>query len=63
MRVQITKRTDGPGSCAACATRELSFDEIVRVKKKRGEQFQQRSAIAPGATLELQFEIPALTEL
>jgi hypothetical protein len=37
--------------------RKLSFDEIVRVKKKRSELFQQWSAVEPGATLELQFEV------
>jgi hypothetical protein len=36
--------------------RGLSADEIVRVKKKRSELFQQWSAVAPGATLELQFD-------
>jgi hypothetical protein len=40
--------------------RKLSFDEIVRVKKKRSELFQQWSAVAPGATLELQFELAAV---
>ena len=40
---------------------ELSFDEIVRVKKKRSELFQQWSAVEPGATLELKFETPVLT--
>ena len=42
--------------------RQLSFDEIVRVKKKRSELIQQWSAVAPGATLELQYEIAPLTE-
>jgi len=37
------------------------FDEIVRVKKKRSELFQQWSAVAPGATLELEFEAAAVT--
>ena len=41
---------------------QLTLDEIARVKKKRSELFQQWSAVAPGATLELQFEIPVLTE-
>lgn len=41
---------------ARVGTRELSFEEIVRVKKKRSELFRQWSAIEPGATLELQFE-------
>ena len=36
--------------------RALTFDEIVRVKKKRSELFQQWSAVAPGATLELTYE-------
>jgi len=40
---------------------KLTLDEIVRVKRKRSELFQQWSAVAPGAKLELQFEIPALT--
>jgi hypothetical protein len=38
------------------AVRKLSFDEIVRVKKKRSELFQRWFAIAPGATLELTYE-------
>jgi len=42
-------------------TRTLTFDEIIRVKKKRGELFQQWSAVEPGATLELTYEHPALT--
>ena len=41
--------------------RKLTADEVVRVKKKRSELFQQWAAIEPGASLELQFEIPALT--
>jgi hypothetical protein len=41
--------------------RKLTFDEIVRVKKKRSELFQQWSAIAPGGTLELTYEHAALT--
>jgi hypothetical protein len=49
-------------SAAMVGVRALSLDEIVRVKKKRSELFQQWSAIAPGATLELQFEVAALTE-
>ena len=44
------------------SVRELSADEIVRVKKKRSELFQQWSAIEPGATLELPFEIAAVTK-
>ena len=36
-------------------TRALTFDEIVRVKKKRSALFQQWSAIAPGTTLELEY--------
>lgn len=49
--------------------RLLTADEIVRVKKKRSELFQQWSAVEPGATLELQFEaageacLPALSRL
>ena len=43
-------------------TRKLTFDEIVRVKKKRSELFQQWSAVEPGATLELQFEISAVAK-
>lgn len=46
-------------SAAMVGTRKLSFDEIVRVKKKRSELFLQWSAVAPGATLELQFEAAA----
>ena len=46
---------------AMTGARKLTFDEIVRVKKKRSELFQQWSAVEPGATLELQFEIPSLT--
>jgi len=48
-------------SAAMVGARQLSFDEIVRVKKKRSELFQQWFAIEPGATLELQFEPAALT--
>ena len=33
-------------------TRRLTATEIVRVKKKRGELFQQWAAVEPGATLE-----------
>ena len=40
-------------------TRSLTFDEIVRVKKKRSELFRQWSAVAPGATLELTYEAAA----
>lgn len=40
--------------------RKLSFDEIVRVKKKRSELFQRWSAVEPGATLELPFEPAAV---
>jgi hypothetical protein len=40
--------------------RQLSLDEIARVKKKRSELFQQWSAVAPGSTLELQFETAAV---
>jgi hypothetical protein len=43
-------------SAAMAGARKLSFDEIVRVKKKRSELFQQWAAVAPGAMLELQFE-------
>jgi len=42
--------------------RKLSFDEIVRVKKKRSELFQQWSAVEPGATLELQYEVAGVTK-
>ena len=38
---------------ATVGTRKLSFDEIVRVKKKRSELFQQWAEVAPGATLDL----------
>jgi hypothetical protein len=41
-------------------SRELSFDEIVRVKKKRSELFQLWSAVEPGTTLELQYETTAV---
>jgi hypothetical protein len=47
---------------ARVGTRELSFDEIARVKKKRSELFQQWSAVAPGATLELQYETAAVAK-
>ena len=47
-------------SAALVGTRALTFDEIVRVKKKRSELFQQWSAVPPGETLELQFEIAAV---
>ena len=40
--------------------RALTADEIARIKKKRSELFQQWSAVAPGATLELQFELAAV---
>lgn len=40
--------------------RPLTADEIARVKKKRSELFQQWSAVEPGATLELQFEVAAV---
>ena len=46
---------------AMTGARKLTFDEIVRVKKKRSELFQQWAEVAPGETLELPFEIPALT--
>ena len=43
--------------CAAMTgVRNLTFDEIVRVKKKRSELFQQWAAVAPGATLDLFYE-------
>ncbi len=41
--------------------RELSFDEIVKVKKKRSELFQQWFAVEPGAALELAFEVAAVS--
>ncbi len=44
-------------SAAMVGTRALSADEIARVKKKRSELFEQWSAVEPGATLELQFEM------
>ena len=47
---------------ATKGVRKLTFDEIVRVKKRRSELFQQWAAVEPRATLELLFEIPALTE-
>lgn len=48
-------------SAAMVGARQLSCDEIVRVKKKRSELFQQWFAVKPGAMLELQFEAAALT--
>ena len=42
-------------AAAMVGTRKLSFDEIERVKKKRSELFQQWSAVAPGAMLELEY--------
>jgi hypothetical protein len=43
--------------CAAMTgARRLSAEEIARIKKKRSELFQQWSAVAPGAALELHFE-------
>jgi hypothetical protein len=45
---------------ATVGARKLTFDEIVRVKKKRSELFQQWSAVQPGETLELQFETAAV---
>jgi len=41
---------------ATKGVRKLTFDEIVRVKKRRSELFQQWAAVEPGATLELTFE-------
>jgi hypothetical protein len=41
-------------------SRQLTADEIARVKKRRSELFEQWSAVAPGATLELQFEAVAV---
>jgi hypothetical protein len=41
---------------ATTGVRKLTFDEIVRVKKRRSELFQQWAAVEPGATLELTFE-------
>jgi hypothetical protein len=41
-------------------TRRMTEDEIARVKKKRSELFRQWSAVAPGATLELQYEAAAV---
>ena len=49
-------------SAAMVGARKLSFDEIVRVKKKRSELFQRWSAVAPGASLELQFETAAVAK-
>ena len=39
--------------------RRLTAEEVVRVRKRRSELFQQWSAVAPGATLELEFADPA----
>ena len=47
---------------ATTGARKLTFDEIVRVKKKRSELFEQWSAVAPGATLELVFEAAAVAK-
>ena len=41
--------------------RPLTAEEITRVKKRRSELFQQWFAVAPGATLELQYEAAAVT--
>lgn len=41
--------------------RALSVEEIVRVKKKRSELFQQWFAVEPGAALELAFEAAAVS--
>ncbi len=40
--------------------RPLNSDEIARVKKRRSELFRQWDAVAPGATLELQFQTTAV---
>lgn len=45
---------------AVRGARLLTADEIARVKKKRSELFQQWSAVAPGAAIELQFEAAAV---
>jgi hypothetical protein len=37
--------------------RTLTFDEIARIKNKRSDLFQQWSAVVPGETLELQFDV------
>ena len=42
---------------AMTGARKLTFDEIVRVKKKRSELFQQWAEVAPGATLALTFVV------
>ena len=44
-------------SAAMVGTRALSVDEIARVKKMRSKLFEQWSAVEPGATLELRFEV------
>ena len=41
--------------------RPLSADEIARVKKRRSELFQRWFAVAPGASFELDYKVPALT--
>ena len=46
---------------AMTGARKLTAEQIARVKKKRSELFQQWAGVAPGAKLELQFEIPVLT--
>jgi hypothetical protein len=40
---------------SAKGSRQLTSDELARVKKRRSELFQQWSGIAPGATLELRY--------
>lgn len=46
---------------ATMGVRKLTADEIVRVKKKRSELFQQWAEVAPGETLELAYEIAAVS--
>lgn len=41
--------------------RPLTAEEIARVKKRRSELFQQWFGVAPGATLELQYDAAAVT--
>jgi hypothetical protein len=41
--------------------RRLSTYEIAGMKKRRSELFQQWSAVAPGATLELQYEVASVS--
>jgi hypothetical protein len=52
-----TARVRGKGGA-----RKLSFEEIVCVKQKRSELFQQWSAVEPGASFELPFDTEAVAK-